>query len=804
MKKCVKFILISLLVVLTATVFLLGCSGDDGKVELVEIDPVDLPEAENIPDGTLVYYENFDDSKDYVRVTQVSDAFGYTILSKQIHGAYSDNSTKYQVTSYKNGKALYLENNTKIGTDSYFELLSSAEMGYIHEKNYTVQYDIEYTGADTSNRYISLVNGYGDGFYYMFNLRNGGNGNFQCHYDGEWYEIDDGTANLKGTDSIVYKLLGKEYDKEVQALSGVSLSIRYVMDWANGGSVYVRVNDPDSYSEGKWVLITQYSDLSEGSAFWTNEYGKGALVLKTGGKQNGFVDNIMVWTGTGDEPADKSKAYLDNANKNVCKNHLFDGSDCNIAYTCKYCETEIGSAGHVFADKEEATLCSRCGVSRGNLEYGWILTELPIYKGGAKSKYIYKDGQGIEASWLENNESKMITVSNTNAEQFDEYCDTLKEKGFTKTFENTRDDNSYAQYKKDEKQVYLYFTAATKETRVILDKSSDVTVDKFGYTYKKTGDDKTTLFQIGMPYKKSKNDDSRANSGMIYMIKLADNSLIIIDGGSSSQFGDDQIDGMMKFMREVTGAGENGTVKIAAWYISHGHTDHIAGFTRLLSKYNAQIEIERIMFNFPTVFSVAEETVDHKSPYKKLVKYLNNWYANKMPVFMKLYNGQSFNIADVKVDVLFSHEDLVNSETGILDHGKDFNNTSLVTKFTFDGKSFIVLGDLNSAGMESVLKINSEKTLKSDVVQVAHHALNYINDLYKVIAAEYVFVPQSYELVNVDKLYTGTFDGALEKTTKDKVYYSSKGTYGFEVKDGKITESSSEKVWGGPYEGWSW
>ncbi|MBE7065193.1 MAG: hypothetical protein E7384_05210 [Ruminococcaceae bacterium] len=801
MKKYLKVVLLVCFIIAAFTMLAVGC---DKKAELKIIDPVNLPETENIPDGTLIYYEDFDDSKELARVTQIVNEFGYRVLSKSVHGAYSDNSTKYRVTEYKDGKALYLENNTANGTDSYFEILSAAEMGYIHEQNYTVQYDVEYADADGTNRYITLANGYGGNFYYSFFLRNGGIGDYQCHYAGNWYDLDGDGTSAKGKDSIAYKLLGKEYDKENQVFKGVSLSVRHVVDWQNGGAVYIRVNDPASYSKGEWILISRTSETSDGFSYWNTDCGSASLVLKTGGKQNGYVDNIAVWTGTGAEPADKSNIYLKNSNKKVCKNHVFDGTDCNIAYVCKYCDEELGSAGHIFEDNKDDTLCSRCSVSRKNLEYGWILTELPIYKGGVKSKYLYKDGQGIEKVWVEENDSKMIIVSDTSTSQFKKYCKTLSKEGFDETFENKRDNNIYAQYKNDTQQVYLYYTAATKEARIILDKSSDMSIDEFGYTYTKTGDEKTTLYQIGLPYKKNKNDGARTNSGMLYMLKLADNSLIIIDGGDNKQFSDLQIDGMMNFMREVSGVGENGTVKIAAWYLSHGHTDHVAGFTRLLSKYHSQIEIERIMFNFPTVFSVAEETVDHKSTYKKLVGYLNSWYADKMPVFMKLYNGQSFNLADVKVDVLYSHEDITDAKEGVLAHDKDFNNTSLVTKFTFDGKSFIVLGDIDFAAMETILKINSDNTLKSDIVQIAHHALNYLNDLYSVIAAEYVLVPQSYELVNVDKIYTGSFDTAIAATTEEKVYYSSNGTNGFEVKDGKITESSFEKVWGGPYEGWSW
>ena len=35
----------------------------------------------------------------------------------------------------------------------------------------------------------------------------------------------------------------------------------------------------------------------------------GGICLKTGGKMNGYVDNIMVWIGLGDEPADKTVTF---------------------------------------------------------------------------------------------------------------------------------------------------------------------------------------------------------------------------------------------------------------------------------------------------------------------------------------------------------------------------------------------------------------------------------------------------------------------------------------------------------------
>jgi beta-lactamase superfamily II metal-dependent hydrolase len=130
--------------------------------------------------------------------------------------------------------------------------------------------------------------------------------------------------------------------------------------------------------------------------------------------------------------------------------------------------------------------------------------------------------------------------------------------------------------------------------------------------------------------------------------------------------------------------------------------------------------------------------------------------------FLKPHTGQSFTLGDVKIDVMFTHEDMVKADTGTL-HLRDVNNTSTVMKLTVHGKTFLLLGDLGTSvknpyrpivedmrlearflGMYSA-KHGSYPALESDAVQVSHHAFHYYrqSEFYCAIRARYAMLPMA-------------------------------------------------------------
>ena len=150
----------------------------------------------------------------------------------------------------------------------------------------------------------------------------------------------------------------------------------------------------------------------------------------------------------------------------------------------------------------------------------------------------------------------------------------------------------------------------------------------------------------------------------------------------------------------------------------------------------------------------------------------------------------------------------MNAATGLTGIEADFNNSTTVSRMDFDGLRWMVLGDVNKPGMNVIKSQNSAATLKSDIVQLAHHVYNDLRNLYNIVKAEAVFVPQS-----VAGSTRTTTMAAIMTTAKsyvsDKenlIKYGASGTYGYAAgADGKpALVYSRDGVDGGGHTGWSW
>lgn len=759
----------------------------------------------SLPDTDLIYYEDFES---YGLLKSNKSVYNYLGWEEQslLSGAPSNNTTLYKIRDYYGNRKLLLTNNESGCTDSYVTVLSSAMMGKYHESNYTYQYDILYTDASTPERYIAMISDYSGNYFNSFHLRNKGVANNQCYYNDKWYTYDS------DTDSLVTTLLGFDHDENVQSLSGIDLTIRYVVDWDNGNSVYIRINSEGYPGSGIWTLVSKLDIDGDNAKLFSPKLGSGALVLKTGGKQNGYVDNITVWRGTGDEPVDKSVTLLD-AIGTQCSGHLTVGvaGSCTDPERCLYCGEIFGTITHdyvkVYFDKDNK--CQSCGVIESNIGNDeWYLANVPIYKDGVLSKTAYECGQGTDNEHFPyKDESFMMIASKTSPDEFLSYCNVLEDYGYENVYSFSRDDNLFAQFRFGNELIYTYYTANSNEVRIIDDKSSHCTNNDFGYRYVKSDDDETIVYQIGLPMNskgQNINDstEKKINCGMMYAIKAADNSVIIIDGGGQQQFDEAQCDYLMSFLREITGAPAEDKVRISAWYITHGHSDHMAGFCVFSGKYHNEVSIERIMFNFPSGYSDDKTQAEAITNYNKLLGYVNDYYGDAK--YIKLHSGQCIDIADVRINVLYTHEDLVNPKTAESEANEDYNNGSTVSVFEFDGKKFFVSGDINRIGMNVLLEFNSANTLKSDIVQCAHHCLNNVYEMYDQITAPIVFMPQSPQGCLMNSTRANIFKNVTKYVENDMLFYASEGTYGLKLVNGQFEQVYFSECVGGEYTGWGW
>ena len=371
------------------------------------------------------------------------------------------------------------------------------------------------------------------------------------------------------------------------------------------------------------------------------------------------------------------------------------------------------------------------------------------------------DRQGIT-----HEDDRMQIVSGVTGDDFENYVAALKTAGGEKLLRSQIGQDKSLSCTLDGRTIHVIFFAKRQELRVIEDPSSCPLAD-FGYEAR--GDRQTVLYQYGLYYDPDNNMTTRtANCGMLYIIRLSDNSLFMIDGGFILQWNEEAIEGLWQFMRKITGSEK---VRISAWYFTHTHADHIDGCVKLLNRHHADIALERVFCNFPHYQALG----GYEISFFLFKEQLKKWYPQAKA--LKIHTGQRFSLADVDIEVFFTHEDGVKKEDITRFPFRDGNCMSAILKLTFGSKTLMLLGDTNLES-EAVLATYSDPgAWKADLVQVAHHCFNYLDTLYEWIAAPAAIVPNNYggahQPENAPKL------AAVLKHIEDgKIWYEGGGTDG--------------------------
>ena len=246
-------------------------------------------------------------------------------------------------------------------------------------------------------------------------------------------------------------------------------------------------------------------------------------------------------------------------------------------------------------------------------------------------------------------------------------------------------------------------------------------------------------------------------------------------------------------MRRITGTAEGERLRVAAWIFTHAHDDHMAACVRLLRTYPEAFEIERAMFNFPS-HRVCSGHSDFFCLRATLREYCPNIKC------LKLHSGQRIVLANVCFDVLYTHEDAVRLETPEAFPFHDFNCTSVILKMTTGMGTIVWLGDTSTETEELVVRTVPAAMWKADVVQVAHHAFNFLTELYALIDADYAMVPNSRYGGNAGDNHQKLMDVVRRLPSPDNLWYEDETT-GFRFEEGSFRVILKEGVVGGEHDG---
>ena len=398
-------------------------------------------------------------------------------------------------------------------------------------------------------------------------------------------------------------------------------------------------------------------------------------------------------------------------------------------------------------------------------EQVWKFDYIPVYDGGVYNGLSADCNTGFIAA---DNPSHIFGISQTNAEEFNAYIEKVKAEGFTVVQRADWGNVLAYQCDKDDVSFYTYYTDGTKEVRIIDDNSATVSLEEFSYTAEPVegASNDIYLYSLKMAPNKDYNGNPYADCGLFMFMKLADNSLFVIDGGHTNQVDPAEF---LRLAREVTGTPEGEKVRVSCWFITHCHSDHMNGFRNILKTNSDALQVERIMYNFMAG--------GHD---------INLSESNPDILYHKPHTGETISFGNVTMDVLYTQEDSMNITTmeyipGESNGNGPENNACAVLKIHFDGKTFLVLGDIANTSSDVIESYYTADQLKSDVMQAAHHSLNPLHTFYEKIDPKIVLNPQNKDSSNptVQNVFS-----SLESIA-DEVYYAGNETVGVRVTDGE-------------------
>lgn len=129
--------------------------------------------------------------------------------------------------------------------------------------------------------------------------------------------------------------------------------------------------------------------------------------------------------------------------------------------------------------------------------------------------------------------------------------------------------------------------------------------------------------------------------------------------------------------------------------ISHQHTDHMGGVIEVI---NSDIEVGKIIMP-----KIPEKLTPTSYTYTKLLNEIKNEGLS-----VRAARDEEFYIGSIKVNTYAMEGDYSN-----------LNNYSVVTKFTANAGSFIIMGDLEKTAEKELLNKNFD--FAADVILVGHH-----------------------------------------------------------------------------------
>jgi len=326
---------------------------------------------------------------------------------------------------------------------------------------------------------------------------------------------------------------------------------------------------------------------------------------------------------------------------------------------------------------------------------------------------------------IENRDSRVITVTAADEALFDRYCALFEGEGFEKKEEWQREGNLFAAYRKESTGIFVSYFGALSEISIVVEENCRY----FDYTDCPAGASVTPqITQISLE-----------DFGMSYAIRLPDGRFILIDGGREFEPEAD------KLYDRIKADSPFDTPIIAAWIMTHPHSDHFHCFVPFMDKYADKVKIEKFIFNFPEADDLAhypklaelDDRMDYDTSETTYIPLMLERIENTGAAVYTPHTGQVYKIGDAVCEILASMDNTIHLSDNI-------NAASIVIRMELGGQ--VILWATDASFSKAKIPERWGSYLKADILQIPHHGFQCGKaeaevEGYDLISPEVCFLP---------------------------------------------------------------
>ena len=334
---------------------------------------------------------------------------------------------------------------------------------------------------------------------------------------------------------------------------------------------------------------------------------------------------------------------------------------------------------------------------------------------------------GKDLTWLDCADDTLLCLAdNADADAYEAYLETLSGAGYAPVQSRTVGKNRFATLADADTVLVVNYLDADSSVRVFSSARGDTALPTENPVDAAVRVTESRLSVLALNY--AVQNVKVGNNGLAFVFTLEDGSYLIYDGGNEAD-----ADALYAYL-EANNRRTDGKIVIAAWVLTHSHSDHYGCFHRFASDYGKRVSLESLITSPVSMYRWKGEA-DDSYLSENLESDVRRFSGTRRIVTPHM--GQCYAVGNAAVEILMTSEDVFPYR---LEYG---NEGCMVTRVTLEGCSVLMMGDCENTPSAKLISFYGD-ALKSDVLQVPHHGNSGGSEkLYRLVDPHTAIFPTS-------------------------------------------------------------